>query len=137
MPRKKGRIVLDTNIWISFLISGSLAGFDKLISSNNIELLFCEELLQEFLEVAKRPKFRKTIFEEDLKKLVIAISQKAIFVELHSEVTLCRDPKDNYLLALCKDGKATHLISGDKDLLTLANYSTTKIVSYTAYISEK
>ena len=100
MPKRKDRIVLDTNIWISFLISGSLSGFDKLLTSNSIEFLFCEELLQEFLEVVKRPKFRKTISENDIMALLRTISQKAIFVELQTTVNICRDPKDNYLLAL-------------------------------------
>jgi len=59
MPKRKDRIILDTNIWISFLISESFSGFDVLISSNNIEFLFCEEQLQEFIDVVNRPKLKK------------------------------------------------------------------------------
>ena len=73
---------------------------DKLIESNQIEFLFCEELLQEFIDVAKRPKFRKTISQQDLIDLLKVISQKAIFFELQSSVSVCRDLKDNYLLDL-------------------------------------
>jgi len=135
MHKKKDRIILDTNLWISFLITSSFSHLDKLIESNKVEFLFCEELLQEFIDVAKRPKFRKTISQQDLIDLLKVISQKAIFFELQSSVSICRDLKDNYLLALCKDGKATHLLTGDKDLLILKKFGSTIIQTYSSYIS--
>ena len=137
MPKRKDRIILDTNIWISFLISDSFSGFDALISSNNIEFLFCEELLQEFIDVVNRPKLKKIISDKNLKSLLKDIAQKAVFIELQTIVNVCRDPKDNYLLSLCKDGKATHLISGDKDLLSLEKFESTKIQNYSSYICDE
>ncbi len=59
----------------------------------------------------------------------MALKNRALFIDVTSEVTVCRDPKDNFLLALSKDGKASHLITGDKDLLTLKKFGKTKIVS--------
>jgi predicted nucleic acid-binding protein len=44
-------------------------------------------------------------------------------------VQVCRDPNDDFLLALCKDGKANFLLSGDKDLLVIDVFETTQIVS--------
>jgi putative PIN family toxin of toxin-antitoxin system len=41
------------------------------------------------------------------------------FIEIIIPVTACRDPKDDFLLSLAKDGKATHLITRDKDLLDI------------------
>lgn len=137
MHIKKDRIILDTNLWISFLITSSFSRLDKLIESNQIEFLFCEELLQEFIDVAKRPKFKKTISQQDLIDLLKVISQKAIFFELQSTVSIYRDLKDNYLLALCKDGKATHLLTGDNDLLILKKFGSTIIQTYSSYISVK
>lgn len=40
-------------------------------------------------------------------------------IDIRSEVSLCRDEKDNYLLALAKDSQADFLMTGDKDLLVL------------------
>lgn len=54
-----------------------------------------------------------------------------------SSVKLCRDEKDNFLLALAKDGAATHLISGDKDLLDLEKIGKTKILTMTNYLAKK
>jgi putative PIN family toxin of toxin-antitoxin system len=53
MRNKPERIILDTNLWISFLISKDLAKLDKILFSGKCRLVFSEELMQEFLQVAK------------------------------------------------------------------------------------
>lgn len=40
-------------------------------------------------------------------------------IKVECIVAICRDPNDNFLLALAKDGKADYLLTGDKDLLEL------------------
>lgn len=57
-------------------------------------------------------------------------------IKVESIVTICRDPKDNFLLALAKDGKAGYLLTGDKDLLDLIKFGKTKIKTITAFIDE-
>lgn len=54
-------------------------------------------------------------------------------VEVRSEVQICRDIKDNFLLALAKDGKADYLLTGDEDLLMLKQFEQTKILSYSEF----
>ena len=56
---KNKRVILDTNLWISFLISKSQEELDGLLESGLVTLIFPRELLEEFLEVAARPKFSK------------------------------------------------------------------------------
>lgn len=58
MANKPDKIVLDTNIFIYFLISNSFHKLDKKLKNNDIKLLFSEELLSEFLQVVSRPKFK-------------------------------------------------------------------------------
>ncbi len=82
-------------------------------------MLFSEELIEEFFEVTKRKKFKKYFSASDVESLIIKIRKIALFINFKTEVKLCRDVKDNFLLSLCIDGKATHLITGDKNLLTL------------------
>jgi uncharacterized protein len=55
-------------------------------------------------------------------------------IESQSIVSACRDPKDNYLLALAKDSNADFLITGDQDLLILENFDLTKIVTYQDFL---
>ena len=47
-----------------------------------------------------------------------------------SVVTLYRDPKDNFLLALCQDGNADFLITGDQYLLVLQRFGSIRILSW-------
>ena len=54
------------------------------------------------------------------------LSHKIIHVQTHSDI--CRDPKDNMFLELAFEIDADFLVSGDKDLLILAEFNDTKIV---------
>ena len=45
-------------------------------------------------------------------------------------VNVCRDPHDNFLLALCQDAAADFLILGDKDLLVLGSFGPTRILTW-------
>ena len=53
------RVVIDTNIWISFLIGKSLTGLSQAIISSQIIVLFSDDLFCELIEVLNRPKFKK------------------------------------------------------------------------------
>lgn len=137
MRKKRDRVIFDTNIWISYLISDEFVLLDKLIEEQLIVLVFSNELLEEFYEVAKRKKFMKYFTTKDLDTLIKFISTFAYFVNVRSEFTMCRDPKDNYLLSLSYDADATHLVTGDKDLLEMKYFYCTKIIDYSNYIKTK
>ncbi len=136
MPKKKSKLVIDTNIWISFLLTKDFTTFDKIISTPNLILLFSAKLLEEFIEVAHRPKFRKYFSDSDLEELLFQMKEHGEFINVTSSTTICRDPKDNFLLSLSKDGKATHLITGDKDLLDLKRFGKTQITTLKMYLSQ-
>lgn len=54
---------------------------------------------------------------------------------IESVVTVCRDVKDNYLLALAKDTNAHFLITGDEDLLVLSKFGNTQIIRFKDFIN--
>lgn len=58
-----------------------------------------------------------------------------LFIDIQSVVTICRDPKDNYLLALVKDAKADFLTTGDQDLLVLKSFEGTEIITYRDFLT--
>ncbi len=113
------RVILDTNLWISYLISKRLSKIDELFDRKDLILLFSEELLEEFVEVAGRAKFRKYFSVGNIEELLSLFDEFGEMVDVSSQVNLCRDPKDNFLLELAKDGNADFLVTGDKDLLVL------------------
>jgi len=125
---KKTRVIIDTNLWISFLISHEFEKLDFLFSSGKICLLFSERLFAEFISVTSRKKFKKYFSESDIDELSMKMKKVAKIVKTTTIQTQCRDPKDNFLLELAVDGNADYLITGDKDLLELEIVNKTKIV---------
>ena len=90
--------------------------------------------MEEFILVVQRPKFLKYFTEEDVQDLLTVFDSYGEVVEVTSEVDACRDPKDNFLLALAKDSQADFLITGDKDLLVLKQFENTQILSFVDFI---
>jgi len=135
MRNKVSRIIIDTNLWISFLITRDFTKLDEIIFSRDAILIFSQELLEEFLEVAKRPKFRRFFSPSDIENLLETIDEYAEFVKVIAKVDVCRDPKDNFLLSLSIDGAADFLITGDKDLLELVKFGETSIISITDFLN--
>ena len=133
--RKKTKVIIDTNLWISFLISREYEKMDFLFSSSKIRLLFSERLFAEFIRVASREKFRKYFSESDMDELCKKMKKVAKIVQTKSIQTQCRDSKDNFLLELAVDGKADYLITGDNDLLELKTVNKTKIVKMSDFLA--
>ncbi len=137
MPERKHRVVIDTNLWISFLLTRNFSKLDQLISSDQTILLISQELLEEVVDVAERPKFRKYFDLLELTDLLVNLKQKVELVKVNSQVDVCRNDKDNFLLSLAIDGTATHLLTGDKDLLVLHPFGEVQILTIAEYLSEK
>ena len=137
MPNKVNRIIIDTNLWISFLITKDFSKLDEIIFSRYGILVFSQELLEEFLEVAKRPKFRRFFSTEHIEEILETIHEYADFVKVHTKVEVCRDIKDNFLLSLSIDGNADYLLTGDKDLLELEKFGETNIKTISSFLESR
>ena len=81
---RPSRLILDTNLRISYLISSRLLAIDRLLEEKKIVLLFSPESLQEFIEVVRRPKFEKFFSEEDVKELLILFDHFATSIATRS-----------------------------------------------------
>lgn len=127
------RIVIDTNIWISYLLTTRYSFLDTLIQKDQIILLYNEELISEISEVALRPKFQNIINPGHLLSLVKMLEGLGEYVSTHTDLSISRDHKDNFLLSLAVDGDADFLLSGDKDLLVLKKIGKTTILNITEF----
>ena len=127
------RIIIDTNLWIHFLITKQYTFLDDLFENGKVRLVFSHELLTEFVEVVKREKLKKYFSEEDLKQMLEIIDQYADIITVTSDVKVCRDEKDNFLLSLARDSSASYLITGDNDLLVLNQFEKTRIITIAEY----
>jgi putative PIN family toxin of toxin-antitoxin system len=127
---KANRVIIDTNVWISFLIGKHLKGLHKIISSGTIQIITCKEQISELSEVFKKPKIRKIFTQYQINEFFELLDDCAEVICVKSNVDICRDPKDNYLLSLAIDANAHFLITGDNDLLILQSIHSTHIISY-------
>ena len=125
----KRKIIIDTNLWISFLLSKKFDFIDYLLEVEKVQLIFSKELFEELVEVTSRSKLKKFFKREDWKLIFNIIERYAVFIPVTSVVTECRDKKDDFLLSLAKDSNADYLLTGDKDLLVLKKFNNTQIIT--------
>jgi len=137
MAHKQLKIIIDTNLWISYLITKSYKQIDDLLVSKKIRIVFSEELLNEFIDVIQRPEISKYFSLDDIKKLLELFDFYGDLIEVKSGINQCRDPKDNFLLSLAVDSKADYLLTGDNDLLEIGQIGTTKIQTLTEFLKNK
>ena len=80
MPKQKDRVIIDTNLWISFLLTRDFSKFDSIIADNKITLLFSEELLNEIIEITQRIKFKRYFKLDEVESLILMIKTRAILL---------------------------------------------------------
>ena len=134
MPgKRKVKVIIDTNLFVSFLIGKRLSKLKSAIVNEKVELIFSEQNITELKTVTSRPKLKRYFDSKDVSELIELIYLIGKIVEVDTEPSICRDPKDNFLLGLSEQENVDYLISGDKDLLVLENYKSTKIVSISEF----
>ncbi len=130
MPRKKKiKIIIDTNLFISFLIGKKLARLKHHLVHSKVQLIFSKQNIDELKMVTERPKFKKYFDSKDVADLIDLIFSIGKIITITKEPKICKDPKDNFLLALSEKSNADYLISSDNDLLIIGEYKNTKIIT--------
>jgi putative PIN family toxin of toxin-antitoxin system len=124
------RVVIDTGVVVSaLLLPGSVPrrAFDAAVGRGR--LLVSEATVAELDAVLRRPKFDRYLSEDRRLEFLAALVRTAEVVIVADVVTDCRDPDDNKFLELAVSGSASHIITGDADLLTLHPYRGIEVVS--------
>ncbi|MGA9334094.1 MAG: putative toxin-antitoxin system toxin component, PIN family [Rudaea sp.] len=118
------RVVLDTNVVLSALLfgAGATAQLRRAWQGNSLRPLVNTATAHELIRVLAYPKFRLTANEqEDLLADYLPYATTIRKPARLPRVPSCRDPFDLPFLQLALTGKAEALVSGDKDLLALAD----------------
>lgn len=120
------RVLIDTNVFISYLLNphsaGVIQGIFRAWGEGRFTLLLPELLLDEIMvTVTGKPHLRKKTSSEELKEFLDIIGTLGEVISKVAEPIpkVTRDPKDDYLLAYALVGAADYLITGDEDLLAL------------------
>jgi len=132
------KIIIDTNVVISFLITNSdfIKKVTELKNLRKIDLYSTLEIFEEIKNTLQKPKI-KELLKVNPKKVASFMAlykYKHIFEKPSHSVNICRDPKDNKFLELSKTVQADFLITGDKDLLELKQFENTKILSPSEFL---
>ena len=124
------KVIIDTDIWISFLIGHQTALMRRMLTDLRFDVYVCTRLIEEIRDVASRDKIRKLLGPNDLDDLLAIINAFCQFVTIEAGVssTAVRDPKDLYLLVLADTIGADYIVSGDADLTDLGQYNQTSII---------
>lgn len=120
------RIVLDTNVLVSGIFWEGPPS--KIITSwirGNIKVFVTKKILKEYFEVLDRFDTSREI----AKKWEMLILENVAVVEEKKRIKLSRDPHDDKFINCALAAKATYIISGDRDLLTLKEKSPIKIIT--------
>ena len=132
------RGVLDTNVVVSAALlprSTPRRAFDQVLEQG-ISLISLATLA-ELNEVLRRPRFNSYLREEERLGFLAALVRESELVEVTAAVSVCRDPKDDKFLELALSGAATHIISGDDDLLALHPFRGIAILSPHDFVAER
>lgn len=127
-------VVIDTNWWVSLFLSKNKSPLTSLFRNNKIIVYRSYYLTQEICRVLSRPKFKNVFTLFYFEDFIARYEKSTTLILVKSEVAICRDEDDNFLLALSKDAKADYLITGDNDLLVLKKIESTKIVTLPEFI---
>lgn len=128
------RLVIDTNVFVSGLISGEgpPARILRAVRDKRAIHVVSDPIVEEYLRVLDYPRIRKfgkitDAFVADIAAYLVYQTER---VELRSRIRMSADPDDDVFLNTAVDGRATLLVTGDKtDLLALRKVDGIPIVS--------
>jgi putative PIN family toxin of toxin-antitoxin system len=130
------KIIIDVNLWISFLINKRLKSLRALCLNKNIVIVTSPKVVEEYLDVSSRQKVRKYASEEEILNVFDLIKTYCVDdPDFEVEFPELTDPKDLYLFSLAQDNDVDFLLTGDKRLLALGKFHNTEIISFGGFMA--
>lgn len=128
-------VVFDTNILLSALFSQTGSPFRALALAKIglIESVTCQEIMDEF---AEKLLLKFKFSEEKIQSALDEIISFSRLVEISRTLkAVPNDPDDDMVIECAVLGQATHVITGDKHLLSLINYQSIAIAKATDFVN--
>lgn len=114
------RAVVDTNIWVSAIISpkGAPARVLQAYRDSRFTLVTSDNLLDELRDVLNRPRIANKygIRADDVDTLINVMRAGSVLVRTTGTVRVCRDPDDDESIEVAIVGEADAVVSRDDDL---------------------
>lgn len=133
MKTEKPRVVIDTNVWISGILSkqGAPAYVLRRVTSFGIPV-FSEETFHELESRLWKPKFDRYLDLEARERLlhdISAISHWVTISESMSKKGYSRDPSDDMFIHAAIASNSKWVVTGDVDLLVLEQVGPIRIIT--------
>ena len=128
------RVVIDTNLCISLLIGKRISSLFQVFDLPQYELVTSEDLINEILSVAARPKFARYFNADDVQGFVQFLEEYSTKFRVDDIPLRCRDPKDDFLLELAVVADADILLSGDADLTDMKQIGHCQIMTVSEFM---
>ncbi len=77
---KSLKVIIDTNLWVSFIISNKLNILDPFLYSEKIRILFSEELISEIQQTIRKPKLSKYFGPDTFNEMLVVFDPYIDFV---------------------------------------------------------
>lgn len=121
------KVVLDTNVIIASFASRGLCHSVFELCLDRFEIIISSYLIDEVqTNLSKKLKLPLELIRD----IIDFLSENAILIGVdEAPPDVCKDPEDARLLALAQKSGAPYLITGDKDLLAIKKYASSKILS--------
>jgi putative PIN family toxin of toxin-antitoxin system len=123
------RVVLDTNIIVSALISdGKPRELFRKGIENQFLIVTSDQMLKELTLVLRRPKFKTN--PNEIRRITRALLNSAEVISVKTELKVVKeDPKDDMVIETAYDGHADFIVTGDRHLLELESFRGIKITT--------
>lgn len=128
-------VVIDTNVLLSGLRareSHPAAILDAWLAGR-FDLVTSREQIEEFKRAASYPRLRPSLPRRAVGRLINRLRRAEVVLDRLRRVGDSPDPGDDYLLAMAVAAGAQALVTGDKPLLRLKFFASTRIVSPRAF----
>jgi putative PIN family toxin of toxin-antitoxin system len=136
------RVVLDTNVFVSSLLStgGTPAQLLNAWREGRYMLVTSPAIIAEVVGVLESPRISKKylIRHQDVENLVDVLKTDAVLVPGEAGVkgSVPRDPRDEMFLACAIDANADCIVSGDRHLLDLQTFRGIPILTVNEFAEE-
>jgi len=123
------RVVLDTNVLVSALISrGKPSKLLTLVKAKDHSPIISNPILEELSRVAADETISRYVSGEDYAEFLKILLEKSSLVHAKSKVHVFNDADDR-ILSTAMDGKADMIVTGDKHMLRLKTLRNIRIIT--------
>jgi len=135
--RIDARVVIDTNVHVSAVLTPDAAP-QRVVRHclSMATILVSQDLLHELDEVLSRPKLARYVEVPKRRAVLSELIERAEAIRIVERVKACRDPKDNMILQLAVNGRASCIVTGDADLLGLNPFRGITIVTPAEFLKQ-